>query len=105
MVSEKSLANLRHFQKGVHTGGRKPGTVSIVAALKRRLEKNPELIEELVDSWLKNSRDNPVLMKELIERLDGKMPQALTGLSGGPVEVIVRWDGNASGSGGSSQAA
>ncbi len=95
MLNPKSLKNLKQFKKGDPPKHVKSvGDVSLVAALKAYLKEHPEEIKSLVASWIKQAHENPTALKELIERLDGKVSQPVTGAGGGPVEIIVRYDGN-----------
>jgi hypothetical protein len=51
-------------------------------------KKLEALADQLVDEGLKG--DVPAL-KEIGDRLDGKVPQAITGDNGGPVAMSITW--------------
>jgi len=38
--------------------------------------------------------ENASYFRELMDRLEGKVVQPVSGEGGGPIEIIVRWDGN-----------
>jgi len=40
----------------------------------------------LVLAWLTGAMKNPVLMKELLDRLEGKVPQSISGENGQPIK-------------------
>lgn len=85
MVNPKSLLNLRQFRKG--GPGRPKGTVSITEALRRRLQAHPELIEEIVSAWIIGAKTKPELLRELLDRLEGRVPQGIIGGDGGPLQI------------------
>ncbi len=94
MVNPKSLANLKQ-NKGVIPApgpGRPKGSVSLVVALKHRLAADPTIVEGLVTEWIKQARENPIMFRELLERVDGKVTGEDTIKA--KIEVTVRWDGN-----------
>ncbi len=97
-----SLKNLRPFQKGNsgNLNGRPPKDVSLTSLLKKYIETTPALIdgkpntktwrELLVETWVFAShKGNPVLFKELLERLEGKVTQPVSGEGGGPIAVKI----------------
>ena len=47
--------------------------------------------EVIADNWLTMTLQNPTYLKELLERVEGKVPQALehTGAEGGPIGVMI----------------
>ncbi|HYE21210.1 MAG TPA: DUF5681 domain-containing protein [Tepidisphaeraceae bacterium] len=85
-ITDKSLANLRPpFPKGKsgNPGGRPKGE-SLTATLRRVLEevdpKHPDATmgERLVRMVVKHAkRGNAAIIKEIIERVDGKIPDKL----------------------------
>lgn len=97
-----SLKNLKPFRKGncANPTGRPPKDVSLTSLLKKYIDEIPERVkgkvntktwrELLVEAWLIGAyKGNTVFFKELLERLDGKVPQSLTGEGGGPISVTV----------------
>ncbi len=63
--------------------GRARSTVSIVKALNERFEKEPGLVNDVIDSWLKLIRKPDAnALNMLVERLDGKVASqlAVTGI-------------------------
>lgn len=92
MVNPKSLLNLKHFKPG--NPGRPEGSVSLTSALKRYAKEHPDELDSLAADMFKEAHTNPAYAREIAERLDGKVPQALTGPNNGPLEILVRWDGN-----------
>ena len=77
-----SLKNLRPFQKGnkANPAGRPRKDVSLTSLLKEEIEKIPEgstdgktWREILVLAWLRGAQGNAVLLKELLDRLEGKV--------------------------------
>lgn len=78
--------------------GRPRKEVCITSGLKELLLSVPPITDkngnankrtgvELVTlAWLQGMlKGNPVLIKEALERIEGKIPQALTGVDGGPI--------------------
>ncbi len=43
--------------------------------------------ELLVLAWLTGAMKNPFLLSMLLERVEGKVPQGLTGEDGGPIQI------------------
>lgn len=86
------------FVEGNPGGGRPKGSVSVVEALKRKLEEVPEgqtktYLELLVSRYMKNAiQDGDTqLIRDLINRVDG-MPtqrQELTGKDGERLEPVL----------------
>lgn len=78
--------------------GRPKKDCSLTSLLKKELEKHPEVNgveseftwrELLVQSWLKKSLNNPVLFKEILDRIEGKVMQPIAGEDGGPIAHSV----------------
>ena len=94
-----SIANLKPFQKGrtLNPHGRPPKDVSLTSLLKQEIEKIPpgekhnrNWRQLLVLAWLTGAMKNPVLFKELLDRLEGKVVQPVGGAAGGePVKVEI----------------
>jgi len=93
-----SLANLKPFQKGGNANpkGRPPKDVSLTSLLKIEIEKVPPGEKQnrtwrqlLVLAWLTGAMKNPALLKELLERLEGKVIQGIAGPDDGPIEIKV----------------
>ena len=72
----------------------KPWRDAIQRAIKRREESDPQALERLADKLLKKVADGDVsAIKELGDRMDGKVPQAIGGTDVLPpiaIEQIVR---------------
>ena len=105
-----SLANLKPFQKGGNANprGRPSKDVSLTSLLKTEIEKVPPGEKQnrtwrqlLVLAWLTGAMKNPALLKELLERLEGKVIQGIAGPDDGPIEIKViytqRRNGNSNG--------
>ncbi len=76
MVSPKSLANLRPFKKGENGHQTKPeGAISLTGLLRKHLAANPGLAQELIEAWCRQAKTNPAVMREIWERIDGKVAQ------------------------------
>ena len=96
-----SLANLRPFQNGnkANPKGRPPKDVSLTSLLKVEIEKVPPGEKQgrtwrqlLVLAWLSGAMKNAVLMKELLDRLEGKVTQPIGGEGGGEIILRVVYD-------------
>ena len=86
-----SLANLRPPQPGENRNpfGRPPIDVSLTSLLKIELEKVPPTKDKngkpntrtwrelLVQAWLIGAVKNPILLKEILDRTDGKVSQPI----------------------------
>ena len=97
-----SLANLRPFQNGNHANpkGRPVKDCSLTSLLKLELDKHPVVNgvksdmtwrELLVQSWLRTSMKNPVLFKEILDRVEGKVMQPVAGEDGGAIPVRIEY--------------
>jgi hypothetical protein len=77
------------FLPGVsgNPAGKPPGTVSIVAKIKKRFEENPEYFDE----WVATLMADPKLRKDIMEQLDGKPKQAMevSGKDGAPIAIEI----------------
>ena len=93
-----SLKNLRPFQPGncANPKGRPPKDVSLTSLAKVLLGQIPEGAtdgktwrQRLVEAWLRDAENKPQLLEELLERVEGRVPQRqeITGADGGPVQV------------------
>lgn len=95
MVNPKSLENLKQYRNGSSPKHVKTvGDISLTSALKRYLKLHPAEVDALAACWFRAARTNPSFAKEILDRLEGKVAQPVTGAGGGPVEILVRWDGN-----------
>lgn len=82
-MNPRSLANLQPGQKGSPPGpGRHPKDVSLTTLLKEELEKIPEGEKHgrnwrqlLVLAWVTGALKNPVMLKEILDRIDGRPTQ------------------------------
>lgn len=90
------------FAKGNPGGpGRPEGSVSVVEAIKRKLKEVPEgkkktYLEYLTDQIFKKAviEGDVTMIKDLIDRVDGKPAQPVTGADGGALVVKVMSYGN-----------
>ena len=100
-MNPNSLKNLRPFQAGnrANPAGRPPKDCSLTSLLKEQIdtippgEKNGRTWRQLlVLAWLTGAMKQPVLMKELLDRLEGKVTQPIAGENGEPIryEISVR---------------
>lgn len=93
-VSAKSLANLKNFPPGVsgNPGGHPKGEINLSAIAKRELAGHPEQALAIVQQWLAGALEqNPALLRELLDRTEGKVPLPIAGAGGGPIEIIIKW--------------
>ena len=97
-----SLANIegRQFKKG-HSGnpaGRPPKDLSLTSLLKVEIDKVPDFEAQkggkrtwrqlLVEMWLQESyKGDRILFQSLLDRLEGRVPQAVIGEEGGPILI------------------
>lgn len=66
------------FQKGQsgNPAGRKPGSVSIAAAIKRRVNDNPAELESVIKALFDGAKDGSIAhINTILERVDGKVAQ------------------------------
>ncbi len=95
---EKQLMNLRPkpmppWKKGEsgNPNGRPPGTVSLVERLKVYLRSHPEEVEEVVTALVnQGKRGNIVAMKELLDRIDGKVAETHKIEAEIPIRLVFR---------------
>lgn len=80
-------------------GGRPRKDCSLTSILKEEINKIPPGEKQgrswrqlLVLAWLTGAMKNPVLLKELLDRLEGKVTQPIAGEGGGPVTIKVVYD-------------
>jgi hypothetical protein len=75
-----------HKGQSANPGGRVKNRISLTAMLEAELHKHPIIndkpsehtwAELLLQAWLHNALKQPVLMKELIERIDGKSLESI----------------------------
>ena len=84
----KSLANLRpqrHDEPSRNPAGRPTKDLSLTSLLKVEIQKIPKGEKEgrtwreiLVQAWIVGALKNPLLFRELLERLDGKVKQPVS---------------------------
>jgi hypothetical protein len=93
-MNENSLNNLKPFKKGQsgNPAGKKPGTVSLTTILREKLaegdgERAKQLVEELL---LRAGEKSDPLMKEILDRTEGKVPQAVEGKI--ETELTIKFD-------------
>ena len=71
--------------------GRPKGSVSLVGMLKKLLEENPGEGEAVVKQWIEDAKGGRFpQLKEMIERIDGKVADKIE--SDNKVQVTVRYD-------------
>ena len=90
-----------HWQKG-HSGnpnGKPKNDVSLTTLLKAQLirpcpgdKQGRTWREVLVLAWLTGAMKNPMLLKELVERVDGRVMQPVGGENGGPLTIKVVYE-------------
>lgn len=91
-----SLKNLENGRKKWHNpNGRPKKDISLTSLLKEEIEKIPQGEKQgrtwrqlLVLAWLTGAMKNPVLFKELLDRLEGKVTQPIGGDETNPVYII-----------------
>ena len=92
-----SLKNLKPYKKG-QSGhpGRTPKDVSLTSLLKEQIDTVPAGEKQgrtwrqlLVLAWLTGAMKNPVLLKEVLDRLEGKVTQPIGGEGGQPIKIEV----------------
>ena len=92
-----SLKNLKPFVKGTSGHpGRTPKDYSLTSLLKEQIdtiplgEKNGRTWRQLlVLAWLTGAMKQPVLMKEILDRLEGKVTQPIAGENGEPIKYEI----------------
>mgnify|MGYP001617913831 CR=1 FL=1 len=79
------------FQKGQsgNPGGRPGKEVSITSRVIAKLKKDPSLIDQIANTWLKQCKGGRVeSRRDLIDRLEGKVPEAMRLVLGDkPLEI------------------
>ena len=75
-----SQDNLIPFKKGEsgNLNGRPVGSISALSRLKKEFREHPEKFDEYMERYIKN----PANEKHVMEMLDGKPAQAITGKDG-----------------------
>lgn len=90
MATDKSVQKEKPwlFKKGQsgNPAGRPKGSVSIVTKIKQIFESDPEYFEQYVAEILKDPR----MRKEVMEQLDGKPVQPISGADGGA--LVIQFD-------------
>ncbi len=72
------------FQPGKsgNPAGKPVGAVSIMAAVRKHLNENPEQLHELAKSLVENAKQgNAVALRQILDRLDGPVPTVIDNLS------------------------
>mgnify|MGYP001571892995 CR=1 FL=1 len=108
MRTEKQRANTypNRWKKGQSGNpvGRPRKDLTLTSLIKKYLEEVPQIEiggkvntrtwrELVAQAWLVGAyKGNSLLFKELLERLDGKTPQPLTGVGGGPLTIRVEYE-------------
>lgn len=94
-----SMKNLKPFKKGEpspNPKGRPPKDCSITSIIKAEIDKKVTGDDQgrtwrqmMADSLRNGALKNPALMKELLDRLEGKVPPAVTEEEGEPVKASI----------------
>ncbi len=102
-TNPNSLANLRPYKPG-HKGGRPKKGDCIIEIARNLLPLKVEMLdgkkydmtwETLVArTWLERCLVSDKALSEMLERFYGRVPLPVVGAGGGPLELIVRYDGN-----------
>jgi len=93
-MNPKSISNLKPGK------GRPKRELSLTNCAREKLSKEcpyavgKTWLQYLADRWLRMAVENASYFRELMDRLEGKVVQPVSGEGGGPIEIIVRWDGN-----------
>lgn len=109
IATEKPIRKLPHsaWKKGQsgNLKGRPKKDVSITSITKEMLDKPAQLGPNPPDfmkgfTWAQliaykmlsaSAKPNPAVLKELLDRIEGRTPQPIVGGDGGPVEIQVVW--------------
>ena len=95
---QRRLANLKPFPKGVsgNPKGKKPGTISVVAGIKRKLEEVPDgqkttYLELLINRIFKQAiqEGNEQMIKIIVNYVDGMPVQAVENKTEGSLEIKI----------------
>ena len=87
----------RPFPKGVsgNPGGRPKKEFSLSAIAKAAIEADPKIAERIVKRWLDQVLAGKTeARRDLLDRLEGKVTQPVSGVVDGKIEIVVRYDGN-----------
>lgn len=93
-MNPKSVSNLKPGK------GRPKRELSLTNCAREKLlepcpyAKDKTWLQYLVERWLGMAVENASYFRELMDRLEGKVVQPVGGEGGGPIEIIVKWDGN-----------
>ena len=85
--------------KSGNNNGRPLKDISLTSLLKEQIDQVPPGEKQgrtwrqlLVLAWLTGAMKNPVLLKELLDRMEGKMPQPISGEGGKAIPVKVVYE-------------
>lgn len=60
--------------------------------IRRALVQDPNRLRRIAEAMLDAAEEgNLAAIKEMGDRLDGKVPQAITGPDGGPAVILAQW--------------
>jgi len=82
-------------KRGAPIGSANAGTGALTqpikSAYRRYATQNPQkLMDAVIATFEEAIKGDVAAMREISDRLDGKVPQAITGADGGPLEVTWR---------------
>lgn len=63
--------------------GRPQGSVSVIAKIKRKFEENPDYFDE----WISKFIEDPAQRRAIMEQIDGKPVQPISGANGGAIQI------------------
>ena len=84
--------NRRGPPLGSKNGGTGADTAPVKSAYRRYAAQNPEEIMAAVRATFAKAKEGDVAaMREISDRLDGKVPQAIVGADDGPIMLDITW--------------
>ena len=90
----KGSENLKPFPKGVsgNPSGRPKGSLSMVSLIRKELQASDGKRAKAIVVAMLDAAENgdSAQIRELLNRIDGKVPDKVVGDDDGPVEIVVR---------------